>query len=150
MSATLSIVNNFEMESLGTVKRGKQGSIADAFDEAFDLTVDGACHIVEDELATSSVATLWDEDDDSPADFDYMHFWADQDCYIQIIGTGTNVIFKVEAKVPFVLPGFDDILAAANTTAITGGAEPSLTAIDSIIVGNYSGQTMSYSAKFID
>lgn len=150
MSATLSIVNNFEIESNGSVKRGKQGPITDDFDTAFDQTVDGKIHLVEGTLADDAVVTLWDDDDDNPQDFDYAHIWADQDCYVQIIGPSMNVIFKIEAKVPFVLPGFDTMNAAANATAITGAAEPTMSDIDSVVLGNYSGNELNYSAKFID
>lgn len=39
---------------------------------------------------------------------------------------------------------------SATTTQITGGAEPSLEDIDSIMLGNYSGSTMNYSVALVD
>lgn len=150
MSATLSIVSNFSLPTQGRTLTGKQGAATDSFDEALDITVDGQVHEVIGSLATATVVTAYDDDDDVPADWDYLYFWADQDCYIQIIGSASNVIFKVEATVPFWLSGFDSVLAAANTTAITGGSEPILTDIDSIVIGNYSGSTMNYHLAIID
>lgn len=138
------------MEAQGLTHSGKQGAAADAATEAFEVTVGGQIHKVVGSLATASVVTVYDDDNDTPADFDYLFFWADQDCYIQIIGSGSNVIFKIEAKVPYWISGFDTILAAADTTAITGGTEPTLTDIDSVVIGNYSGNTMNYVLAVID
>ena len=148
--ATLSIINNFELTSQGRTRTGKQGAAADGADEPLDVTVSGTVHEVIGSLATASVVTVYDDDNDVPADWDYLYFWADQDCYLQVIGSGTNVTFKVEATQPFVLPGFDTVLAAADTTAITGGTEPTLTDIDSVVIGNYSGNTMNYHFCVID
>jgi hypothetical protein len=150
MSSTLSVVSNFSLASQGRTITGKQGAAADGFDTALDITVTGTVHEMIGSLATATVATVYDDDNDLPADWDYLYFWADQDCYIQIIGSGSNAIFKVEATVPFWLPGFDSILAAADTTIITGGSEPTLTDIDSIVIGNYSGNTMNYHFAVID
>ena len=54
------------------------------------------------------------------------------------------------ANVPLVLPGFDSINAAANSTLITGGTEPTMSDIDSIALGNYSGSTANYTLAVID
>jgi len=148
--ATLSILSNFSLDSQGRTVTGKQGLAADGFSEALDATVSGTVHEVIGSLATATVVTVYDDDNDVPADFDYLYFWADQDCYIQITGSGTNVIFKVEASTPFWLPGFDTILAAADTTIITGGTEPTMTDVDSVVIGNYSGNTMNYHFAVID
>jgi hypothetical protein len=149
--ATLSIINNFSLDSNGRTKEGKQGLAADAIADAYTaLAVTGTTHYVEGVLATAAVATVYDDDDDLPADWDYRYFWADQICYIQIIGPTMNVIFKVAPYVPFVLPGYDSILAAANATPITGGAEPTLSDIDSVVIGNYSGNSMNYLFAVID
>jgi hypothetical protein len=149
--ATLSIISNFTLDSnVGIEMIGKQGPTTAAIGDAFDITVTGTAHYVPGTLATATVVTVYDDDNDVPADWDYAFLWADQDIYIQIIGSGTNAIFKVEATVPFWLPGFDTILAAADTTIITGGAEPSLTDIDSIVLGNYSGSTANYLFVCID
>lgn len=141
---TLYLTNNFLIEVQGCTFSGKQGQAADEFAEQLAVTVNGQVHQVVGSLATANVATVYDDDDDVPADWVYLFLWADQDLYIQLIGSGSNVKFKVEATQPFVLPGFDSLLAAADTTAITGGSEPSLTDIDSIILGNYSGNTANY------
>jgi hypothetical protein len=148
--ATLKILNNFELERETGNLSAKQGAEADGFADPLEVTVTGTAHYVAGQLATASVATVYDDDDDVPADWDYLYFWADQDCYIQIIGSGSNFTIKVEAYHAFVLPGFDTMLAAANTTAITGGTEPTLTDIDQIVIGNYSGSTMDYVFCVID
>jgi hypothetical protein len=148
--ATLSITNNFSLPTQGNTLTGKQGAAADGFAAALAITVSGTVHQVVGSLTTATVATVYDDDDDFPADWDYLFFWADQISYIQLIGSGSNVIFKLAATQPFVLPGYDSLLAAANTTIITGGSEPALTDIDSIVVGNYSGNTMNYLFIVID
>lgn len=147
--ATLSLFNYFSLLSNGTEKTGKQGSIGDAPQTPFDITVTGTCLQDSGSLATATVRTVFDDDSDFPIDWDYLWYWADQDSYIQLIGSGTNVILKVEAKVPFAL-SFDSLLAAADTTIITGGTEPTLTDIDSVVIGNYSGSTMSYVFAVVD
>lgn len=142
--ATLEVVNNFLLTSQGLVKSGKQGLAAGAFTDAFTISVQGQCHNVTGSLATASVWTVYDDDNDTPIDFVYLFYWSDQDSYIQIIGSASNAIFKVAAYEPFVISGYDVVLAAANVTPITGGAEPSVTDIDSIVIGNYSGSTMNF------
>ena len=147
---TLNINSNFELDSQGSIKSGKHGLAASPSTDPLEVTVSGTSHHVTGSLATANVATVYDDDDDVPADWDYLFYWADQDSYLQIIGSGSNVIFKVKAYTPFWLPGYDSILAAANTTIITGGTEPTLTDIDSIVIGNYSGSTMNYLFCVID
>lgn len=147
--ATLNITNFFNLLSQGAEKTGKQGTITDAFQTPFAITVTGTCHQITGSLATAAVATPWDEDDDLPADFDYIHFWSDQACYLQIITTATNFIIPILAKVPFVLSG-NTALAAANTTPMSAGVTPSTTAIDSIVISNVSGTTMNYTLSIID
>jgi hypothetical protein len=142
--ATLSILNSFELDSNGRLKSGKQGEADSAVGTAFELTVSGTCHFLEGTLATATVITLWDDDNDFPADFDYLY------CYLQFVGTATNFTLKVEAYCPFVLPGFDELLAAASTTLITGGTEPTMESIDSVALGNYSGNTLNYTFSVID
>lgn len=141
--ATLSIVNNFQLDSQGVLKTGKQGAAADGFSDEFDITVTGTCQQLTGTLATATANTVFDSDD-FPATWLYLYYWADQISYIQIIGSGTNARFKVAAKQPFVLPGYNSILASADTTPITGGAEPSLTTISKVVIGNYSGNAMNY------
>jgi hypothetical protein len=149
MAGTLSITTQFELESLGRTIRGKQGESTAAWDTPFEISVTGTIHEMIGSLATATVVTVYDDDNDAPTDWDYLWYWADQDSYIQLVGSGTNVILKVEQYVPFVL-SFDSLLAAADTTIITGGSEPSLTDIDSVVIGNYSGNTMSYHVALID
>ena len=148
--ATLNILNSFSLVTQGRTVTGKQGDADDGVDDPMALTVTGTVHEVIGSLATAAVATVFDDDDDVPADWDYLYFWADADCYIQIIGPAMNVVFKVEATVPFVLPGFDSIRAAADATAITGAAEPTMSDIDSVLIGNYSGGAMNYHFALID
>ena len=149
MSATLSVINNFTMESQGVTYASQQGASTAGFDTAYDITVNGTCHSMIGSLATATVNTVFDDDNDFPADFQYLHYVSDQDSYIQFVGSATNVIFKVTAKVPITLT-YDSLLAAADTTIITGGAEPSVTDIDSVVIGNYSGTTMNYKFSIIN
>lgn len=149
MAVDLEIINNLSVASQGVTTTAKQGAIADGPSDVHVISVAGDVHQVKREIATATVHTVFDDDDDQPTDFDYLHLWTSCDMYIQIIGSGSHVVFKVYAKTPFTMT-YDTILAAANTTAITGGAEPSLTDIDSILVGNYSGSAGNYVFTIVD
>lgn len=151
MSATLSIIDNFSLDAgNGLIKTAKQGNAADPPTTSWDVTVDGPNMFKEGSLATATVQKVYDSTIDSPSVFDYAHYWADQDSYIQFITAATNFIVKVAAKSPFNLSGFGKLLAAANTSAITGGAEPSVAAITAIYIGNYSGNTMNWTIAVVD
>ena len=50
---------------------------------------------------------------------------------------------------PFVLPGYDSMLAAADTSILTS-SEPTLTDIDSVVIGNYSGGDATYLFAVVD
>ncbi len=143
MSATLKILNNFEITAQGVTYAGKQGAAADDVAEAYEASVTGLVHELVGQLATAAVETVY-ESDDPPASFAYAFAWADQTFYVQVIGSGSNAIFKVAAYQPFVIPGFGKVLGAASTTAITGGSEPAVTDVASVLLGNYSGNTMNY------
>ncbi len=84
-----------------------------------------------------------------PLDWLYFHYWTDQTSYIQFITAATNVIFKIGAYSPFSFGGFNKLLAAANTTPITGGSEPVAADIKKVVLGNYSGTTMNYVLSII-
>lgn len=146
--ATLSILNSFSLPTQGRTLTGKQGTSTDSVSTAFEITVTGTTHTMIGTLATATVNTLWDDDNDFPIDWDYLYFWADQDVYLQIVST-TNVIFKILAKVPFTMT-YDSLLAAADATIITGGSEPTLVDIDSIVLGNYSGSSVNYQLTLVD
>jgi len=147
---TLYLWNNFSLPVQGNEKTGKHGTATDDPKVPFEYTVTGTTQGDVGSLATASVRQIWASESDYPTTFDYFHFWADQDCYLQFVTASTNFIVKVEAKIPFVLPGFGTLLAAANTTAITGGTEPTLAAIATINLGNYSGSTLNYTFTTID
>lgn len=140
--ATLEIVNSLILTAQGIETAAKQGAIADSINEAFSIT---AVTITGNKiprgftLATATVAKLFDSAFDTPSTFDYAHFWADVDMYLQIITAATEFRIKVLAKVPFNIPGYGSMIASAGTTAITGGAEPAVAAIAKIYAGNYSG-----------
>lgn len=148
--ATLKIINNFEITTQGNTLRGKQGASTDSVDDAYEITVTGTAHYVTGLLATAGAVTVYDDDDDVPADWDYLYYWADQITYIQIIGPTMSVVFKIAPYQPFVLPGYDSLTAAASATAITGGSEPSPSDIDSIVLANYSGTSANYVFAVID
>jgi hypothetical protein len=143
MSATLNIINNFTLEALGLTISGKQGNTTDDIATPFPVTVNGPGQIIPGSLLTATVVMLYDASVDAPAAPVYFFLWTDQDCDIQLIGSGSNVILPVKAKQPFILSG-NSLLAAANTTPIAGGATPSLTTLAKVVLGNYSGNTMNY------
>lgn len=144
MSATLSLLNNFSTTIQGNVITGKQGAVADSFSTAYALSITGYTHRVINTIATATVNTIYDASNDFPATFAYAHFWADHIVYLQIVGSATNGVFKIAPFVPFTISGYGSILAAATTTLITGGAEPAVTAVSKIAVGNYSGSAANF------
>lgn len=150
MAATFKVRNQFSVEIDGITYTGKHGESTDDGDDFYEYSITGNAHVVPGTLATAAVATVYDDDDDVPADWDYLFFWAAADMYIQIIGPTMHAIFKVESFLPFVLPGFDSMVAAANSTAITGGTEPTMSDIDSIVIGNYSGASAKYLFALFD
>jgi len=156
VAVTLDIITNFDLEAEGISLLGKQGSSDSAFTDSYrvsddaTITITGNSHRFANTLATATAVLAYDSSSSPIATFDYGHFWADVDMYIQIISAATNVIFKVRAKCPEVIPGYGKLLAAANTTPITGGAEPSVAAVAKIYLGNYSGGTGNYILTLID
>ncbi len=150
MSATLSVVNYFELVTQGLTFSGKQGLPASLPSDVFDITVTGTCHPIMGTLATAGAVTVYDDDDDVPTGFDYLFFWSDQICYLQLITASGSVVHRVAAYTPFVLPGYGTVLANTSTTPIAGGAEPATVDIDSVVIGNYSGTSMNYFFAVID
>lgn len=149
MANSLKIVNNYTASIDGNTYTGKQGEVDDALSKEYAITVTQPAHIVPFTLAHDSKVTLWDDDDDVPASFDYFFLVADGDLFLQLVGTTTNVTLKVKAKVPFVL-SYNSILAAANTTDLSTGADPSVTALDHVLVLNRSGNSVKGLASFFD
>jgi len=140
--STLNIWNSMSHVLVGGETTAKQGTTTDDPRTPFAITAAGHEYDLKGTLATATVKTAWDEDSNFPATFLYAHFWADQICYLQLIAQSTNVIHKIAAKQPFVLPGYSSLLAAANTTIIA--AEPTVSQIDSIALGNWSGSTLNF------
>lgn len=147
--ATLNVWNHLSMVNDGSEVTAKHGTTTDAPQDPFAITATGSVFRVKGTLATATVRTLWDEDNQFPATFLYAHLWVDQISYLQLVAQATNVIHRVAAKQPFVLPGYSTVLGAASTTIITGGTEPTLSQIDSIILGNYSGSTANYCLSLV-
>lgn len=140
--STLNIVNYAILDEGGVQTVAKQGAFADSELTAFTVTgatITGNRIPRRFTLATAAVAKIFDSAFDTPSTFDYAHFVSDVDMYLQIINSANNVIFKVMAKVPFVIPGYGSLVAAAATTAIAGNSEPTVAAVAKIYAGNYSG-----------
>jgi hypothetical protein len=149
--ATLEIVTNAVLDAQGLETVCKQGAIADSLSTAYSITavtITGNKHQRGNALATSTIVKVYDSSTDTPATFDYLHFWADVDMYIQLITAGTEVRFKVLAKVPFIIPGYGSLIATAGTTAMA--AEPVVAAIAKIYVANYSGGSGNYVLTIVD
>jgi hypothetical protein len=142
--ATLQVQNNFEVTIQGVTYFGKQGPSTDAAADPFSIPVTGRIKEVASQLATAAAVTLFDASVDVVATFAYLFWWADQITYLQVIGTGSNVVLKVAAQQPLVLPGYNLMLAAASTTAITGAAEPALTTVAKVVAGNYTGTPANF------
>jgi hypothetical protein len=152
--ANLGIVSRFEIEINGTTFAANQGESDSSPDELYSFsespTVTGLVYPFVGQVPTATVRTLWDEDSNYPVDFDYLYCWADQIIYLQLIGQTGNVTHKIRPYFPFWLCGYGSILPAANTTLITGGSEPTMEAVDSIAIGNYSGSTVNVKLFLID
>ena len=143
MSVNLNIICNFEVTARGVTFTGRQGADTSAENnDAFIVSVTGDCHQMAGTLATATALKVWDDDTHKPSDFTYMFFVADVDMYIQIVGTATNATLNCVAGVPFIL-SYDQILAAANTTDISGSA-PSMEDIDHVVIQNNSGGDGNY------
>lgn len=147
MATTFSIMNNLLYQDGENTYSAKQGALTSGFTDRYKLsdvlTLNNAVFQRRGQLATATVITIFDDDSDYPQDFQYLHFWCSVKMYLQIITT-SNVVIPILAYTPFVLPGFDALQIAANTTLITGGTEPTPVDIDSIALGNYSGGTGDY------
>lgn len=148
MTVNLNIANYFSVVSNGSQAMGKQGNATDDPKTEYAISITGNVTRKANTLATATVNQLYGTQD-LLTPFTYLHFWADQDCYLQFIGSSTNVTVKVKALVPYVM-SVDGILPAANTTEITGGATPSLQTIASIYLGNYSGTTLNYTISLVN
>ena len=126
---------------------GKQGNATDDPKTEYPIQVTGNVSDVAGQLATATVLQVLGSLTTAQP-WSYMHYWADQDSYMQFIGSASNVIIKCPALIPHVM-SYDGILAAANTTPISGGATPSLQQLASIYIGNYSGSLMNYTISFV-
>jgi len=146
--ASVRILNSLEYRdpNNNSIVAVHQGSATDLPTAAFsvalasDAVLEKAGSIT---AAANTTLTLFDTTSDIPATFELCHWWCDQDSYIQFVGATLNAVFKVQAKVPFVL-GTDEIVLAANTTAIDGTTEPTTEDIASINVNQYSASTAYY------
>lgn len=151
--ATLDTINSMSLTTNGSPHAVHQGNASNPATTPLQTTVSGAVHSVDiNAMANDSEITLWDEDDDTPANWDHLWIKVDQGAgdntvVLQIIGQTTNVTIPLYANKPFTWDG-DQLLAAANTTAIS--AQPTLEDIDSIVLGNYSGTTLNGVFKVID
>lgn len=148
--ATLQQLHTIEIDVQGETIRIKQGKASEASSTPYELTVTGRSHKVIADLATASADTLWDGSTDALSSFDIGVFWADQDCHLQLIdvnATGTNVILEIDKYILYVFSG--TLLAAADETKITNGGT-TLRAVDQIVIGNSSGETINYKLVLID
>ena len=146
--ATLNVINRFEVLAQGGLVTGREAPGVAGNPPVYGLSVTGLADRQIGSLATAAVLTLWSSAVGRPATWTYLHYVADQDTYLQLIGSATNAILKVLANLPLVLSR-QLVLGAANTTAITGGAETSANTIASVVVGNYSGSTANYTCGLV-
>lgn len=146
MSAILDIVNNLELVNQGITLDAKQGAITDLMATPYRLsngiTVNGNVHRVANSLATGTAVLVYDAATAPIATFVYGHFWADVTMYVQLITSTTESRERIDAKAPKTFSG--KLIASGGTTPITGGAEPGVTAISKIYVGNYTGSVGNY------
>lgn len=144
MAVNAKLICILEMISLGTPTIGKQGASINDWQQWLNTSVDGITHERKASIGTNSAATLYDatsSGDDLPATFDLLFFWSDQSVHLQLIEstTPTHVVLPTLATFPFIM-GDGDMLAAANSTAITN-ASSTLRALDKIVCGNAAAGT---------
>ncbi len=142
MAGTLSLSNFFSYVNQGQTISGSQGPITATSSTPLAVTTTGPSKYLEGTVATATAQTVYTAANDFPATFINFFYWADQASYLQIIGSATNVVIACAATQPFVL-GNNQILAAANTTPISGSA-PSVTAVGKVVIQNNSGTTMNF------
>lgn len=153
MSVDLDVTCAFSMTIRGKVYEMWQGTDSDGTaGDPFAVTVDGDSLALPFTLATATALTVWDDDVNKPADFDFFFFVATQNMFVQIIASATSFTVPVLAGVPFILAPKTDaltakVLGAASTTAMSGSA-PSVTEVDSIVIQNNSGNT-AYGFAFV-
>jgi hypothetical protein len=146
---SLTVVNNLTAVGVGgTVLLAKQGGVAAEFDEGYAVTVTGYPLSIEAAIPTATVVKVYDDDTHTPANPLYWHFWATANLYVQFVGATSQFTVPLHAYVPLVLYG-NTILAAANTTDLTGGAEPTLEDVDHVNLANYSGGSADYKVVIV-
>ncbi len=153
MAATLDIINYFKLDSLNNTDEAGAGPTTQT-DPTSPWTVDtltilGDLHKVKKtSLANATALTIWDEDDDTPSDWQYFWISVDQDTvYLQFVGQTSNVKLLLSKNVPFVWTN-DQLLCAVAVTAMA--AAPTLEDIDSCVLYNNSGNTVNIKAFFIN
>lgn len=147
--ADLNILSNFNITVRGRAIALFQGTDTSlTANDAFTVEVDGIYHSMASSLDNATAVKVWDDDTHKPADFDFAFFVADVDMTLQFVGSATQFSIQVLAGVPFVM-SFDKLLAAANTTDISG-TEPTWEDIDHINAQNNSGGEGNYSFFCVD
>lgn len=141
MSYDLNVINSFTCDIGGITYTGKQATSDDLITDPFTISITGSPLQRGGTLADSTVTTIYTAASDIPATFLYAQLWADADIYMQLIGSATHAIVKCIAYVPFTIPN-GKVLGVASTTVIA--AEPTVTALSKIVLGNYSGGTCNW------
>lgn len=144
--ATLNVTNFVSIFANGAEHVLKQGTSASDPKTPFEISVTGRIFDQGSDLADDAAKALWVAANDYPATFDHGWFWADQDCYLQLIGTATNVVVPVKADVPVYIP--PSLLAAEDTTVIS--ATPTVTALSKIACWNASDSTLNWRLLLVD
>jgi hypothetical protein len=146
--ADLKVVNTISMSTQGISVDGKQGTAANPAATPLTITVSGTVHKVIGTLTSGTEVLAYDAGaTDYPATWDYMFFWCDQKCQIQLITGATEVTIEAAQYAPQVL-STGKHLASAGTGA--NSAEATLAAITSINLGQYSGSTANYVLILVD
>lgn len=160
MTAILNIINNFSLLAAnGQTFQGAQGPIANLPSTPINLanvsltgifgspSFQGVVFEAASTLATATALKVWDTAVMKPATWNYFFIWADQPLYVQFITSATNFIAQILPAVPFVM-SVDGVLAAANTTPMSGSA-PTLVAVSTVYIQNNSGTTANWQAAAI-
>jgi hypothetical protein len=127
------------------------GTSTDSKWTPFTETLTGEVHRKVGSVSSTQAVTVWDSSTGSgttatdPVTFDKLWLWTDAAGYIQLIstsGSGTNVTLKVAGDDPFTLSD-GDLLAAANETAISAGAQ-SVQPIQKVVLTTSGATAVNY------
>lgn len=143
--ASANIINTLEFKDTtqNSVVTGSHGTAGSLATTPLSVTVTGTVLEQSGQIAALGAAVTIFDTASAPTTFKMLHFWCDQDAYVQLIGAANNVAIKVDATVPFTLT-FDDVTFAANTTVLSDTTEPTTEDIAKVVINSYTSTAANW------